>query len=214
MPLAARLTDCTAHVANPLAPGTGSPNVLIQGQPAWRALPAGVGDGIEKASQLADELMKRPQVRPPEVRKMLQDMQDGLSQSSQSAGEHGNPAAAGVTAGALAALQVADKALIATYTTASAPPGAEPAAATAYTEGLKAAVAAAMAASITAVAAMTDTHICPLCTPIPHGPGVVTRGSKSVFINGLPAARQLDQVYEAAGGPDPIAVGCASVNIG
>ena len=35
MPPAARLADSTAH-GSPLAPGTGSPNVLIGGQPAWR----------------------------------------------------------------------------------------------------------------------------------------------------------------------------------
>ena len=33
---AARLGDLTAH-GTPLGPGPGSPNVLIQGQPAWRA---------------------------------------------------------------------------------------------------------------------------------------------------------------------------------
>lgn len=36
-PLAARVTDPTAHGA-PLAPGSGSPNVLIGNLPAWRAL--------------------------------------------------------------------------------------------------------------------------------------------------------------------------------
>ena len=37
MPPAARITDSTTHGA-PLAPGPGSPNVLIGGLPAWRAL--------------------------------------------------------------------------------------------------------------------------------------------------------------------------------
>jgi len=37
MPPAARLTDLTTH-GTPLAPGTGSPDVLIGGLPAWRAL--------------------------------------------------------------------------------------------------------------------------------------------------------------------------------
>lgn len=36
MPPAARLTDLTAH-GTPLSPGTGSPDVLIGGFPAWRA---------------------------------------------------------------------------------------------------------------------------------------------------------------------------------
>jgi len=37
MPPAARVTDPTTHGA-PLSPGPGSPNVLIGGLPAWRAL--------------------------------------------------------------------------------------------------------------------------------------------------------------------------------
>jgi uncharacterized Zn-binding protein involved in type VI secretion len=37
MAFAARLGDQTTH-GTPLAPGTGSPNVLIGGQPSWRAL--------------------------------------------------------------------------------------------------------------------------------------------------------------------------------
>jgi uncharacterized Zn-binding protein involved in type VI secretion len=36
-PMAARVTDPTAH-GSPLAPGIGSPNVLIGGMPAWRTL--------------------------------------------------------------------------------------------------------------------------------------------------------------------------------
>lgn len=36
MPPAARMTDVTSH-GTPLAPGPGSPNVLIGGMPAWRA---------------------------------------------------------------------------------------------------------------------------------------------------------------------------------
>lgn len=214
MPLAARLSDCTAHVATPLAPGTGSPNVMIGFLPAWRALPAGVGEGIEKASAAAESLMKMQQIRPPEILATLEDIKAGLSQSSDAAAKHGNVAAAGVTAGANAGLDVANKSLTAAYTTAAATPGGEPAAATAYAKGIQAAVAAAAAASISAVAAMTDMHLCPLCTPIPHGPGVVTRGSSSVFINNRPAARQFDTVYEATGGGDPIALGMVTVNIG
>ena len=37
MPLAARVTDPTTHLA-PLSPGPGSPNVMIGGLPAWRAI--------------------------------------------------------------------------------------------------------------------------------------------------------------------------------
>jgi uncharacterized Zn-binding protein involved in type VI secretion len=36
-PMAARLADLTGHLALPLAPGPGSPNVFIGGMPAWRA---------------------------------------------------------------------------------------------------------------------------------------------------------------------------------
>jgi uncharacterized Zn-binding protein involved in type VI secretion len=36
MPMAARVGDTTSH-GTPLAPGPGSPNVLIGGMPAWRA---------------------------------------------------------------------------------------------------------------------------------------------------------------------------------
>ncbi len=36
MPFAARIGDPTSH-GTPLAPGPGSPNVLIGGMPAWRA---------------------------------------------------------------------------------------------------------------------------------------------------------------------------------
>lgn len=36
MPSAARVGDTTSH-GTPLSPGTGSPTVLIGGQPAWRA---------------------------------------------------------------------------------------------------------------------------------------------------------------------------------
>jgi uncharacterized Zn-binding protein involved in type VI secretion len=36
MPPAARMGDTTSH-GTPLAPGPGSPNVLIGGMPAWRA---------------------------------------------------------------------------------------------------------------------------------------------------------------------------------
>lgn len=37
MPLAARVGDLTSHGSTPLGPGTGSLNVFIGGQPAWRA---------------------------------------------------------------------------------------------------------------------------------------------------------------------------------
>lgn len=62
--------------------------------------------------------------------------------------------------------------------------------------------------------AQADTHVCPLSDgPKPHVGGVVTAGSFSVFIGGLPAARQGDLVVEA-GAPNAIVQGAPTVLIG
>ena len=62
--------------------------------------------------------------------------------------------------------------------------------------------------------AESDAHTCPLVTvAVPHVGGVVAMGSLTVFINGMPAARQGDMVVEA-GPPNPIAMGCPLVEIG
>ena len=62
--------------------------------------------------------------------------------------------------------------------------------------------------------AIGDTHACPLSDgPKPHVGGVVIKGSTSVMISGLPAARQGDQVVEA-GAPNPIIAGDPTVLIG
>lgn len=62
--------------------------------------------------------------------------------------------------------------------------------------------------------ATSDTHVCPLFDgPKPHVGGVVAMGSTSVLINGLPAARQGDQVTEA-GPPNAILLGEPTVLIG
>lgn len=61
--------------------------------------------------------------------------------------------------------------------------------------------------------AMNDQHACPLPTPNPHVGGVVSIGSASVFINGLPAVRLGDIVVEA-GPPNTIILGEPSVMIG
>lgn len=59
-----------------------------------------------------------------------------------------------------------------------------------------------------------DVHTCPLANgPAPHVGGPVAKGSISVLINNLPAARQGDAITEA-GGPNPIAAGCPTVLIG
>ena len=59
-----------------------------------------------------------------------------------------------------------------------------------------------------------DFHTCPLFNgPAPHVGGMVAMGSTTVFINKMPAARMGDQIVEA-GGPNVIAMGCPTVNIG
>lgn len=59
-----------------------------------------------------------------------------------------------------------------------------------------------------------DVHTCPLSNgPSPHVGGVVAKGSLTVYINGLPAARQGDDIVEA-GGPNKIAAGLLTVQIG
>jgi len=60
----------------------------------------------------------------------------------------------------------------------------------------------------------SDFHGCPLFNGLqPHVGGMVAVGSATVFINGMSAARQGDQIVEA-GGPNPIAMGAPTVLIG
>jgi uncharacterized Zn-binding protein involved in type VI secretion len=62
--------------------------------------------------------------------------------------------------------------------------------------------------------ATSDFHACPLVTgTVPHAGGVVTLGSTTVLINGLPATRQGDMITES-GPPNSIAIGCLTVQIG
>jgi uncharacterized Zn-binding protein involved in type VI secretion len=62
--------------------------------------------------------------------------------------------------------------------------------------------------------ATADVHVCPLVTGIvPHVGGVVAKGSLTVYIDKLPAARQGDQIVEA-GPPNTIATGLPTVMIG
>lgn len=62
--------------------------------------------------------------------------------------------------------------------------------------------------------AMVDVHTCPLTSgPVPHVGGTVTKGSTSVFINKMPAARMGDKIIES-GPPNTIVKGCPKVNIG
>ena len=94
-------------------------------------------------------------------------------------------------------------------------PGGQPGANKVYTEGIKLATSVASSAVLASMAGLSDMHNCPVPVPIPpHGPGYVTVGSATVVIGGLAAVRQGDQVFEACGGPAPIALGCPTVMIG
>jgi uncharacterized Zn-binding protein involved in type VI secretion len=62
--------------------------------------------------------------------------------------------------------------------------------------------------------ATADMHKCPLTSgPAPHVGGVVMKGSLTVLINNLPAARMGDTIVEA-GPPNTITEGSESVMIG
>ena len=62
--------------------------------------------------------------------------------------------------------------------------------------------------------ATADVHACPLASgAVPHVGGVVAKGSTSVMINNLPAARQGDTVIES-GPSNAITAGCLTVVIG
>ena len=214
MPLAARTGDPTSH-GPPLAPGPGSTTVLIGGMPAWRALPAGAAAAVNAISNSMNSFMTRPQMTPVDATASLVQISAALVQGGTAAAAAGQPAAAGTAGTAVATLNTTNVALTTTWTAASAVPGGQPAANIAYTEGIKAAAATAASAVMSSMAGISDMHTCPLPVPIPpHGPGYVTKGSATVLIDNLPAARQGDQVMEACGGPDPIALGCVTVQIG
>jgi uncharacterized Zn-binding protein involved in type VI secretion len=62
--------------------------------------------------------------------------------------------------------------------------------------------------------AAVDVHMCPLVTGVvPHTGGVVMLGSKTVFIDNMPAARMGDVITET-GPPNSISMGCETVLIG
>ena len=215
MPPAARVSDPATHMMTPIAPGIGSLDVKIGFMPAWRALPAGMGAGIESAMNTMKGLMDAVTLDPVSTPVKLAQINAGLMQDAGAASAHGAPAATGTVSGGFATVTTANVAATTAYTSAAAVPGGEPAARQAYTLAMKAAAAAFTSAAMSAIAGITDIHNCPQPSgPIPHGPGVVTKGSKSVFINGLPACREGDKIFEAAGGPDPIKLGCQTVLIG
>ena len=56
---AARVTDNVIHPAPPmLAPGPGSPTVLIGSLPAWRGVPAAAAGALQAAKQTSDTAIK------------------------------------------------------------------------------------------------------------------------------------------------------------
>ena len=108
-----------------------------------------------------------------------------------------------------AAIQTAEAATVAAAGTPGAP------AAKAAEEVVKAGAAAAMGSAIASAAGGSDIHACATPLPIPpHGPGIVITPSKTVMIANFPAARQGDEILEAVGPPNKIAMGCATVVIG
>jgi len=213
MPHAARLFDLTSH-GTPLIPGPGCPTVFIGFQPAWRALPSAMASAVEGISNAMNSFVTRPQMTPADATASLAQISQALVQGGAAAAANGAPAAAATAGSMVAALNAANVGFTATWAAASVVPGGQPAANIAYTEGIKAAAAAAASAVMASMAGLSDMHTCPIPVPIPHGPGFVTRGSSTVNIGNLPAARQRDRVFEACGGTDPIAMGCPTVNIG
>ncbi len=132
----------------------------------------------------------------------------------------GMPAWRGVGAAAAQALdqakQVANAAIEAAQAATEAATGTpgEAAAVTAQ-QATQTASATSMAALISAAGAMADIHSCEtLLPPNPHGVGVVTTGSQTVSINGMPACRLGDTIVESIGPPNSIALGEPTVVIG
>ncbi|MBV6622395.1 MAG: PAAR domain-containing protein [Rivularia sp. (in: Bacteria)] len=131
-----------------------------------------------------------------------------------------SPAWRGVPAAAAAAIQsaktVSDTAIKtaeAATVAAAATPGAP--AALAAEQTAKTAALKAMGSMISSSAGGADIHLCAVPSPVPpHGPGVVTTGSTTVLINGLPASRLGDTILEALGPPNAIVGGCPTVLIG
>lgn len=214
MPMAARVADVTGH-SPPLNPGPGSTDVLIGFLPAWRALPAAMAGAVESISNMMYQFMLRPQMTPADATPFVVMISKSLVEGAAAAAGCGSIGSAAAASTAVATLTTANATLTTAWGLASVVPGGQPAANIAYTEGIKAATAAAACAVMASMAALSDMHICPVPVPIPpHGPGFVTKGSVTVSINKLAAARQGDQVFEACGGPDPIAMGCPTVIIG
>ena len=216
MPFAARTTDQVSHPLPPvLGPGPGSTNVIIGKRPAWRALPAAVGSAIEAAGQAMSSMSNAPLMTPVDATAQLAAIQTGMTNLAGVAAASGSPGSVATSSSAITSLTATNVALTTTWTAASAVPGGQPAANQAYTEGIKAATITAMSSLFSSMSGLADMHVCTTPLPIPpHGPGFVVKGSSTVFVNGLPLARQGDKVVEAAGPVNPIVLGCPTVNVG
>src|SRR5262245_36951827 len=174
MPSAARLSDPASHLMTPMSPGAGSPNVNIGGGKAWRALPAGMGAGVESALNTMKQLVDLPFLNPATTPAQLANVFVGLMQDAAIAALQGATAAPATTAGEFTKLNVTNLKETATYTSAAAVPGGQPAAIAAYTLAMKKAAADFASAAIQAIGGMTDIHNCAQPSgPVPHGPGVV-----------------------------------------
>jgi uncharacterized Zn-binding protein involved in type VI secretion len=188
---------------------------LVGSLPAWRALPAAVAGTVDSISSAMDSFMKKPAMTPTDATADLMQISQSLIEGGTQAALAGAPSAAATAVGQLVTLNAANVAATSIWSTASVLPAGQPAANKAYAESIKGAAAAAATAVMSAMAGLADMHVCPIPVPIPpHGPGFVTKGSSSVLINQLPACRMNDKVMEACGGADPIALGCATVDIG
>lgn len=216
MPPAARVTDATTHPLPPvLNPGPGSTTVMIGFLPAWRALPSGAGGALDAVSNAMNSFMTKPVMTPADSASDVVQISVKMTQLGAQAAADGAPSAAAAASSSVSTMMATYTALTATWTAASAVPGGQPAANTAFTEGIKASAAAAATAVVSSMAGMADMHTCTTPVPIPpHGPGFVTKGSSSVMVDGLALSRQGDKVMEAAGGANPISIGCTTVMVG
>jgi hypothetical protein len=146
---------------------------------------------------------------------MLAELSAALAKGGAAAAANGAASSASAAPIAVSALNSVNAALSTTFAAAAAAPGGQIPAMEAYTQGIKQAAATCAGALMATFASLTDMHICPIPSAgATHGPGFVTRGSRTVFFNNLPAARQLDKVFETCGGSDPIEKGCPTVIIG
>src|SRR5262245_26410477 len=98
MPQAARLSDPATHMMKPISPGTASSDVKIGGGKAWRALPAGLGAGIESALNTMSQLINAPTLNPATTPAQLAQVFSGLMQDASKAAGKGSPTAPAETA--------------------------------------------------------------------------------------------------------------------